>query len=119
MSILLTPILKIIFEFALLYIVLSQGIRELSSVAIICISLRLIVSLIHRFVRIPYMLDEYDIIIYSVGICIAKIVLETSIFYIVHEDLSISIYVAIGIVLCMLFRNVSDTWSLLSIDLEE
>ena len=117
--ILLMPFLRLAFEIALLVVILKAGIRELSSLAIFLIVLRLSVSFITRIFQIPDLLDDLDHILSGVITCILKIVLEVGILFAIKEDIDISMDFAIVILIFMSLRNISDTWSLLAIGVDE
>ena len=112
-------LLKLAFEIALLLVMLKAGIRELSDWAIFLIALRLIVSFISRLFQIPGFLDESELVRWGVYTCFVKIALEALIFFAVKEDITISMDFVILILLLMFLRNISDTWSLLAIGLDE
>ena len=88
--ILLMPILRLIFEIVLLFVMLYAGIRELSNLAIALIVFRLLLSFISRIFQIPDLLDEFEQIASGVIICVFKIALEVGIFFSLKEDISIS-----------------------------
>ena len=117
--ILLMPILRLIFEILLLVVMLYVGIRELATLAIVLIVLRLILSSISRILQIPYVLDEFDQIAWGIIICVLKIVLEVGIFFSLKEDISISTDFVGIIIILMILRNASEAWSLLAIEFDE
>lgn len=117
--ILLMPILRLIFELLLLFVMLYVGIRDLSGWAIILIIFRLVLSFLSRWHQIPYILDEFDRIFWGIIICLLKIFSEAGIFFLLTEDISISMDFVIIILFLMALRNASETWSLLAIELEE
>ena len=113
------PLLRLVFEILLLLVMLNVGIRELSTLAAVLIMLRLFLSFISRISQIPDLLDEFEMIASGVIICTLKIVLEVGIFFSLKEDINISMNFVIIILILMSLRNISDTWSLLAIELDE
>ncbi len=120
MTVFIMPVLRLACEILLLVVMLNAGIRDLSEVAILLIVLRLVVSFISRMTHIPDVIsDTFYRKLWGAGICIAKISLEVGIFVAVKEDINISLNFVIPILILMILRNISDTWSLLAIELEE
>ena len=116
---LIMPCLRLVFEVLLLVVLLKAGIRELSTLAIGLIVGRLFLSFSSRLHQIPDFLDESKQLEAGVVICIAKIALEVGIFFALKEDINISMDFITIILILMILRNISDTWSLLAIGLEE
>ena len=120
MTLLIMPILRLIFEVLLLIVMLNAGIRDLSELAILLIVSRLVVSLISRMTQLPdVFLYKSSRILSGIIICLFKIALEAGIFFQIKEDINISLNFVIAILIFMVLRNVSDTWSLLAIELDE
>ncbi len=113
------PGLRFAFEIGLLAVIQIEGIRELSPLATFLILSRLFLSFITRMSQLPGFLDGFNTIASRVIICIFKIVLEARIFFSLKEDINISTNVVIIILILMSLRNISDTCSLLAIDLDE
>ena len=117
--ILFMPILRLGLEILLLVFMLKAGIRDLSDWAILLIVFRLSLSCISRIHQIPYLVDEDNKRIWGVTVCIFKILSEVGIFFSLKEDINISMNFVGIILFLMLLRNISDTWSLLAIELDE
>ena len=115
--ILLMPFLRLAFEILLLVVLINAGVRELSEWAIAFIIARLIVSFITRINQIPDFFDDPDASI--AALCVLKIALEIGIFFAIREDITISTDIILLILLLMILRNISDTWSLIAIGSEE
>lgn len=122
MTQLITSILRLACELALLAVIAFLGIRDLSWLACLLIMLRLLVSHISRMIQLPNVFsDKFNRILSRVIICISKIALEVGIFFSLKlkGGINISTEIVITILLLMVFRNISDTWSLLATELEE
>ena len=119
MGVFILPFLRLVFEILLLAVMLGTGIRELSSLAISLIVFRLLLSFFTRIHQIPYLLEDADKFAWGVLICILKIASEVGIFLDVREDINISTNVIGTILILMIFRNVSEAWSLLAIQFDE
>ena len=117
--IILMPMLRFGFEIGLLFVMLYAGIREIAIWAIALIIFRLFLSLLNRIQTIPDLLEEFQNIVAGIIICILKIASEVAIFFAIKEDIYISTNIAITLIVLMTFRNISDTASLLAIELDE
>lgn len=117
--ILFMPFLRLVCEIVLLAVLLYAGIRELSYLGTGLIILRLGLSFLTRIRQIPDFLDVFSPRVEGVIICVLKIGLEVGIFFALREDINISMDVVILILFLMSLRNISDTWSLLEIELDE
>ena len=113
------PFLRLVFEILLLFVMLDVGIRELSDWAIFLILFRLILSFFSRIRQILDFLEDSNKFVWGGIICVLKIISEVGIFFSLKEDINISTDIIGIILILMIFRNVSEAWSLLAIELEE
>ena len=116
-------VLRWIFELGILFFMLDAGIRKLPGSAIVFIVLRLGLGCLSRIFQKPGLLDRFEHILLGVYTCFVKIYFEAVIFLSIREDIkediNIQTSVIIAILLFIVLRNISDTWSLLAIEFDE
>ena len=121
-------VLRWISEIVLLFIMVETGLRNLPGLAISFLVFRLGLGCISRILQKPGLLNKkfkrrFKHVLLGFCICFLKIYSETIIFLSIREDTKEDINIQTGVIILILFfivfRNISDTLSLLAIEFDE
>ena len=115
----LRSLVRFAIEGILLVFVWKLDIRGLSNEAFVFIVFRLLVSFLSRILQRPDFLDNDEKFKWGGLIFFWKVFSEVGIFISVTADINISMGMIVSIIILILFRNVSETCSLLAIEFYE